>query len=136
MMFRDIQTKDIGGIIESMFKTAEYLSKIDDKQKGIEYFEILIRYIFSTKTNMTKDDVEKIFERIGNTYPEGSEIIMTIADIFREKGIEKGIEKGKYDERLNTTLKLLSKKFGPLSDQYRTGLSKLDAETLEAIMHS
>lgn len=144
--FRDIQTKDINGIIESLLNSAEYIKEIEDRQKGIEYFEILIRYIFNAKVNMTRKDLKIILKRIENTYPEGSEIVMTLADILREegkeegllkgmeRGMEKGLEKGKHDERLNTALKLLEKKFGPLPERYKIKLSKLNAITLATII--
>ena len=55
---------------------------------------------------------------------------MTLAEQLREegliKGIEKGIEKGKQEERLNTTIKLLTKKFGFLpEDQYPNWILQL-----------
>ena len=59
---------------------------------------------------------------------------MTLAERFRQEGVEKGIEKGRQEERLNTTMKLLTKKFGTLPEEIRIGISKLDSVTLEVII--
>lgn len=50
------------------------------------------------------------------------------------EGIKEGIEKGMQTERLNTTIKLLSKKFGQLPENFKTELSKLDVVVLEDII--
>lgn len=55
---------------------------------------------------------------------------MTLAEMFKKEGIEKGIR----DERINTTMKLLTKRFGPLPEEIRVGISKLDIVTLEIII--
>ena len=141
-ILRDVQTKDINGILESILKAAEYLVKIEDKQTGIEYFETIMRYIFSARVDLTTKDANKIIDKIKNTYPEGSEVVMTLAERFRQEGVEKGIEKGimkgiakgRQEERLNTTMKLLTKKFGTLPEEIRIGISKLDSVTLEVII--
>ena len=43
---------------------------------------------------MTKDDLYELVKKIENTYPEGSEKVMTLAQAFREEGKEEGIMKG------------------------------------------
>ena len=92
-IFRDIFTKDSKGLQETILRAIEYLVELEDKQTGIEYFETLMRYIFSTKANMTDVDVKNIIEKIENTYPEGSEVVMTLAENFRNEGIIKGLER-------------------------------------------
>jgi predicted transposase/invertase (TIGR01784 family) len=141
-ILRDVNTKGVNGIIESIFKAAECLGQIKDKNTGIEYFETLIRYIFSARADLTKKDINKIIYRIENTYPEGSEAIMTLAEKFREEGkeegiiqgIEKGIEKGEAKALGKTAIKLLTKKFGTLPEELKIELSKLDSATLEVII--
>ena len=48
----------------------------------------------------------------------------------RKEGIEKGIEKGKSE----TLIKLLIKKFGFLSEEYKNKISKLSSETIDIIL--
>lgn len=102
-------------------------------------FEVLMRYIFSARVDLTKEDIREIIDEIQSTYPEGSETIMTLAEIFREEGkvkgimegLEKGLEKGRQEERLNTTIKLLTKRFGALPRDLKTEISELDLVTLD-----
>ena len=131
--FRDIQTKDVEGIIESIYKMVEYLVELEDKQSGIEYFETLMRYIFSARVDLTKEVANEIMNKIETTYPEGSEVVMTLAEKFREEGVEKGIEMGEKKSLVKTTIRLLTKKFGPLTEELKTDISKLDVDTLELI---
>ncbi|MBU5436798.1 Rpn family recombination-promoting nuclease/putative transposase [Tissierella sp. MSJ-40] len=93
-IFRDIFIKDNKGLQESIYRAVAYLQELDDRETGIEYFETFIRYIFSARSNLTKRDVEEIIEEIEKSYPEGSEVIMTIIERYREEGLIKGMEKG------------------------------------------
>lgn len=92
-IFRDVFTKDSRGLQESILEAVEYLVELEDKQSGIEYFETLMRYIFSARANLTETDVKEIIEKIETTYPEGSEVVMTLAERFMEEGLMKGLEK-------------------------------------------
>ncbi|WP_273701894.1 DUF4351 domain-containing protein [Tepidanaerobacter acetatoxydans] len=63
---------------------------------------------------------------------------MTLAEKLREEGLkeglEKGLEKGKVAALAKTALKLLSRKFGPLPEEFKSKISKLDLVTLEIII--
>ena len=48
----------------------------------------------------------------------------------RKEGIEKGIEKGKSE----TLIKLLIKKFGFLSEEYKSKISNLSKDTIDIIL--
>lgn len=58
--FRDIQTKETHGIMQSILRMVEYLVDLEDKQTGIEYFETLMRYAFSTRSDLTKKDIHVV----------------------------------------------------------------------------
>ena len=111
---------------------------MDDKQTGIEYFETMMRYIFNVRSDLTEKDIEKLIAKIENNYPEGSDVVMTLAERFVEKGIEKGmekgIEKGETNALVKTAIKLLTKKFGNLPEEVKTKISKLDNSSLEIII--
>lgn len=132
-VLRDIFTKDDAEISKTIIKAAEYLMELEDKQSGIEYFETMMRYIFSARIDLTEEKVNEIMSKIETTYPEGSEVIMTLAEKFREEGIEEGIEKGVKKSLVKTNIRLLTKKFGPLTDELKKGISELDIDTLEVI---
>lgn len=139
-MLRDIYAKDGKMLMESIFRAVEYLQRIEDKQSGIEYFETLIRYVFSAGRKLTRSDVNEIIERIETTYPEGSELVMTIAEMLREEGMERGIEvgleKGEAKALARTAIKFLVKKFGFVPEELKQGITKLDVPTLEVIIDS
>ena len=67
-VFRDIMKNDIGAVLESLY----LLRELKDKKTGLEYFEIVMRYIFSARPDLTKDDFIGLVKTIETTYPEGS----------------------------------------------------------------
>lgn len=106
----------------------------------------MIRYVFSAAKYLIKDDKNKIRREIETTFPEGSEVTMTLADILREegmkkgweegleKGIEKGIELGQAKALSKIALQQLTEKFGVLPRELTEKISKLDVISLELIL--
>ena len=109
-----------------------------DKETGLEYFEILMRYVFSTRPDLTKDDLYELVKKIETTYPEGSEKVMTLAQAFIEEGMERGIEvgleKGETKALARTVIKFLVRRFDSVPEDLKQGISKLDAPTLDVIL--
>ena len=101
-----------------------------------------MKYVFNARVDLTKEVIIKVMDKIESTYPEGSDLVMTLAEKFREEGKKEGKEEGKEEgieigERkslVKTTIKLLTKKFGALPDETKEKISKLDADTLEIII--
>ena len=52
-----------------------------------------MKYIFNARVDLTKEASNEIIRKIESTYPEGSEIVMTLAEQFREEGTIRGLEK-------------------------------------------
>ncbi len=98
---RDIVTKDSKGLQDSIFRAISYLRELDNKQTGIEYFETLMRYIFNARADLTRVDFNAVVKKIETTYPEGSEVVMTLAEIFREEGVKAGAKQGKIEVAKN-----------------------------------
>ncbi len=139
-LLRDIFTKDDEKFYKSLLKSVEYIKELEGKQSGIEYFETMMRYIFSARKDLTKETADELQRKLKTNYPEGSDLIMTLAEILRkegrEEGREKGIEEGRTKEKIDTTIKLLTKKFGFLPKNLKEGIRKLDSPTLEVIIDS
>lgn len=141
-MFRDIFAKDNRGLQESILRSIQYLVELEDRETGIEYFETLMRYIFSARADLTKQNAREIMKKIETDYPEGSEIIMSLAEKFREEGIKEGIKEGmtkgiKEGERrksINYAIKLLTKRFGRLPEDYKKRIENADIEILDLII--
>lgn len=133
-LFRDIFTKDNRKIKNTVIRAIEYLRELEDKQTSIEYFETFMKYILNVGQKLTKKDIDDIITRIENSYPEGSEVVMTWAEQLREEGKLKGIEEGEVRALSKTAIRLLTKKFGQLPVEVRTKLQSLDIVTLEIII--
>ena len=138
MIMRDIQRKGIGAIGEIILEAVALLQELEDKETGLEYFEILMRYVFSTRPDLTKDDLYELVKKIETTYPEGSEKVMTLAQAFIEEGMERGIEvgleKGETKALARTVIKFLVRRFDSVPEDLKQGISKLDAPTLDVIL--
>ncbi len=133
-IMRDIFTEDNKGLLDSVFRAVSYLLELDDKQTGIEYFETLMRYIFSARADLTRADFNAVVKKIDTTHPEGSETVMTLAEIFKEEGREAGMKAGEAKALARTAIKLLTKKFGLLPEEFKTGILKLDSPTLDVMI--
>jgi len=107
---------------------------LDNKETGIEYFETFMRYILNTGQKLTKEDIEDIINSVEKTYPEGNEVVMTLAERFREEGKIQGIQEGETKALVKTAIRLLTKKFGLLTEDTKSKIEKLDAVTLEIII--
>lgn len=133
-IMRDMPKKDIGKILKFVLRAAIHLRELEDKQTGIEYFETLVRYLLSARADLTRDDFNELVKKIETVYPEGSEKVMTLAEMFREEGMERGIEVGEAEALARTAIKFLVKKFGFVPEDLKQGIMKLDVPTLEVII--
>lgn len=91
-MLRAIFNKDFDEFMQTFERSIEALEKLESQEKGIDYFETLVKYIMNARNDINIEDVYKSVKRISL---ERSEEIMTIAEQLIEKGIEKGIIEGK-----------------------------------------
>jgi len=141
-ILRDILTKDNKGIRETVLRASEHLRELDDKQTGIEYFETFMRYIFNVGQKLAKGDIEDIIKKFEKTYPEGSEVVMTLAEVLRQEGKEEGKKKKKKKKKkkekketlYKTAIRLLTKRFGKLPEEIKNKISQLDVYNLEIII--
>src|SRR5699024_9050593 len=65
----------------------------EDEETRLNYLQILIKYIFQAGKNLTKRQAREIANKI----PEGREFVMTLAEMYRNEGLEKGLEKGRKE---------------------------------------
>lgn len=101
-----------------------------------------MRYVFSAGKSLTAEDVEQIIHQLETNYPEGREVAMTLADMWRDEGIqigiqqgiEKGMEKGESAALSETTLQLLTQKFGKVPRDVKEGILNLDNATLKIVL--
>ncbi len=103
--FKNIQNEDLEVMIKSILDAARYLNELEDKKKATEYFEILIKYIYSARIDFTQNEVKRIYAEVGYIYPEGSEIIMSLAERLEEEALERGLEKGRLEGEIANSKK-------------------------------
>ena len=133
-LLRDIFSAEPEKLLESFYRSVEYLNELEDRQTGIEYFETMIRYLLGAKSKLTKKDMKEMIERIGNIFPEGSELSMTLADILREEGMEKGVEKGMQKSLVEMANQGLIAKFKKVPTDISKGIEDLSIPVLKAIV--
>ena len=63
-----------------------------EKQTGLQYIEIIIRYILKTADNMTVSDLKNVVEK--NLSFKQGEMIMTLAEKIKQEGVQEGIQQG------------------------------------------
>ncbi|SDC39700.1 MULTISPECIES: Rpn family recombination-promoting nuclease/putative transposase [unclassified Candidatus Frackibacter] len=68
--------------IERFKKALRVLEELEEKEKGIEYFEVIVRYVMNAKEDLSVNDLEKATKEISS---ERSEELMTIAEKLREE---------------------------------------------------
>ncbi|MDY4077165.1 MAG: DUF4351 domain-containing protein, partial [Clostridium sp.] len=98
--------------------------------------------IVKSSNNEYKYDIESMLYAFADKFLRGKdlqrvkeEISMTeLGRMLIEDGIEKGIEKGRAEGKTETLIKLLIKKFGFLSEEYKNKISKLSNETIDIIL--
>src|SRR5699024_10642308 len=83
-----------------------------------------------------KANAEGIAKRIGTIYPGGSEVVMTLAEQFREEGKKEGKAEGKSEVVRNAVregmeLRLIEK----LTGLSKKEIEKIAAEEMEEYLH-
>lgn len=86
MVVREIFNPNNQELMQSIMNALTFLREIENKEKGIDYLETMMRYVFSTGKNLTEEDAQQVMKQIETTYPEGSEVIVTLAEIYMAKG--------------------------------------------------
>ena len=90
---RDILTDDVEKFMRSIFRALDYILEIEDEKIRLTYLKVLLTYIFSAGKYLTEKEMEQVIKKI----PEGSDVVMTLAEMYRKEGEKRGYEKGKAD---------------------------------------
>lgn len=67
------------------------LSSLSRQQTGLEYLETLLRYVSVSAKYVTREDVRKAVDQ---AFPEGDELMATIAEQWVEQGLQQGLRQG------------------------------------------
>lgn len=123
---RVINETDMNIFKNQLVQALLYIKELGKSRKASEYLYTMMRYVYSPQHDMSEADMKDVVKRLENTYPEGSEVVMTLAEIYKEKGKEEGRE----DTKLEIASNLLS--LGLTVEQIvkATGLSEAEVEEL------
>jgi len=109
LVFKYVFRKELG---EKLGAILALLGDLAEKKSGIEYLEVLIRYLAEGTAALSKEQLLKAISEI----PRGDEIMPTIAQQWKEEGQREGKREGKR-EGLVFAQELL---VGVLEDQFGT----------------
>ena len=120
-VFLEILSSFFRDDFEERFKEALLvLEKLRKQEKGIEYFETVIRYIINAKEGIGVNDLK---EMVKNISTERGEEVMTIADQLREEVeveiAEKLIKKGMEVKEIEDVTKLSKEKIREIKKRSR-----------------
>ena len=144
-MIKEIFKPNNPDIFDSIKHALNYFSEIESKTRAIEYFETVMRYIFTVNKNFTKEEGEKMMKKIEEHYPEGKKVATSLADLFIERGKIEGKAEGKAEGKIegkiegkaegirHVILQLLTNKFGVLPTHLEKAIAKLELPILEKI---
>lgn len=94
----------------------DMVSNYKEMPKDIKTFIPNYRYLLYDFSKFTDEEIKgqvksnynELINNIELSYPEGSELIMTIAEKFREEVMKKSIVKGKEETLSKTVIKLFN----------------------------
>jgi predicted transposase/invertase (TIGR01784 family) len=137
--FKYIYSPELRNKLWEIFKLFLELS---DKAKVSEYLEVLLRYLFNSPGDFSKDDIR---EQVTGILEDGGETMQTIAQQLREEGIkigeekgikigeEKGIKIGELGKAKETAKRMLKKGFDLDTIVEITGLEPSEVERLREV---
>ena len=89
LLLKHIFDPDVADRLSDIFLL---LKELSEQETGLQYFESLIKYVFSNVDDITTEDIQSI---VSKTLPEDKgDIIMTLAEQLENKGLQKGLQQG------------------------------------------
>lgn len=148
-LLRDARQKQGSALLASILHAFYYLGELEDKQSAVGYIETMLRYIAEVGDQLKKEDMEKIIERLENYELKGSDITMTLAEIWKnegweeglqqgvqqglQQGLQQGVQQGEIKALSRTVLILLTQKFGELPEELEQAINQANTKALNSI---
>ena len=126
MLFKHIFDEEFSGRLRGLFGLLKELSSGD--KSSLEYIEMFLRYIMSTREDTTPEILKEIIEDAISEETGG--VVMTVAEQLIKKGISEGRAEGLIKGELIGDIRIAQLKKGmPVSD--KEDLEKLSTEELQ-----
>ncbi len=108
------------------------LNEFSQKETGLESLETVLYYLFQGNPHLEKASViPQIQEQL--VLEKAQEVVMTIAEQLRQEGLQQGVQQGVQQEARQLVVKLLEKKFSPLTESHQRRLAGLSVSELESL---
>jgi hypothetical protein len=126
-------SRDPSTLLESLAVWTDVLGQVRRAKHGVHALQRVLRYIYDTSGGLSDRRIRAFLERVEE--PALAEEIVTLAQMFENRGIKKGLAKGLakglQKGRALTLLRLLEKKFGKVPSRAATRVKAADEATLD-----
>jgi len=134
VLLKHIRDEDLGDRLPQWF---DMFSSFAREKNGLQRLRLLLLYLLKA-AKMPPATLNLLCERVT---PETKEAIMTTAQLLheegrekgREEGREEGREKGREEGRRQSLTRLLTLKFGVLSDSVAIAVQKADSREIDRL---
>ena len=128
-------------MLEGLAAWTDVLTDVRRAPHGVHALQCVLRYIYETSGGLSDRRIRAFLERVEE--PALAEEIVTLAQMFEnrgrkkglqeglQKGLEKGLQKGLQKGRAETLLRLLQKKFAKVPPRVATRVKAADEATLD-----
>jgi hypothetical protein len=134
-LFRDMPRKSGLEFMDTILNAARALRDLEKEEKGTEYFKICMNYIVKAESGISIDQLDFVIEQLEDTYKEGSEVTMTLAESLREQGRKEVRDIERYEAKKESLFDLaierLAMKFGVLPTEFQEKIATLDLKMLQ-----
>jgi len=134
-LFRDMPRKSGLEFMDIILNAARALRDLEKEEKGTEYFKICMNYIVKAESGISIDQLDFVIEQLEDTYKEGSEVTMTLAESLREQGRKEVRDIERYEAKKESLFDLaierLAMKFGVLPTECQEKIATLDLKMLQ-----
>ncbi len=114
----------------------DLLEELLKEKTGLEHIETILYYLFKAGKNLDKEEIVCLIQELPEQ-PQLQEVMMTLAEQWKqegeERGIQKGIQKGIQQGESLVVSKQLKLKFQATADPYFDLLDQTSQEELELI---
>lgn len=89
LLMKHIMSDQLG---ETLVGFVQLLKQLADAETGLQYLELLLRYVSSANERITEDDLNQIIHlALGN---KGDKIMTTLAEKWIQQGLQQGVQQG------------------------------------------
>ena len=101
------------------------LSKLVEKQSGLEYLETILRYVVSGSDKIKKEDIESAVMEV--LREKGGDIMPTVAEQWIEQGMQQGMQQGMLLDARDMLIEVLTERFGSVSSELSEQIKRIDS---------